>query len=177
MRKVINDLIQRYFELGLITTMLVPIKTGSGQGFVYKEVRARTSLAWEMKDMQTGEYSDKMAVDLIELEKDNLANELFEMTKALIQAEGLTDEHIPGSTKAYLSEEDEVKADKKTGNMGHRDKMMWCIVRLRAMKVISPFIRQYLQPVDDNDGNMIGNKIVPEDQLDKMELEEAESNG
>lgn len=176
MKKEINDLISRYFGLGLITTALVPVKGQSAQqSLVYKEVKMRTSKAWDIKEPTTQEYSDKLAMEMIQSEKMLIANELFELTKAIVLVEGVAEQKVYGDI-VYYGTKDEVMYGRGTTHVGHLEKMMWCIVRLRALKVISPFIRQYLQPVLDNNGNLIGNKIVPEDQLDNVDQEEEEEN-
>lgn len=170
MKKEINSLIERYFELGLITVALVPVKGAQAQSLIYKEVKMRTAKAWDIRDMSTGEFSDDLAKKLLEEEKEIIATELFEMTLAIIRAEDVENDVVYGSV-TYLGPEDEVHFDKKTGTATHLEKMMWSIVRLRKLKIISPFIRQYLQPVLDNQNNLIGNKVVPEEQLDKVDLE------
>jgi len=176
MKKEINDLIRRYFELGLITVVLVPVRgPSSTQSLVYKEVRMRTAKAWGIKDIGTGEYSDELTKVLLDSEKEIVANELYEMTLAIIRAEDCEDDVVYG-TETYLSVADDVKFNKKTGSATHLDKMMWSIVRLRKLKIISPFIRQYLQPIQDNNDNLMGNKVVPEEHLDNLDIEDKDDD-
>lgn len=175
MKAIIEELIKRYFELSLITTVMIPEKRGMGSSRAgssmvrYHKVKVRAAKAWDVKDPTTSQYSDVLVEDLNDAEKEAISQQLFVITKAMIIADNKQEEMLTALKEKYLNYECKTFNEKPED---HLKIMEWCLIRLRAMGVISPFITMRLQPVYDNDDSFIGNKVVADEDTDDENEEE-----
>lgn len=175
MKEIVDKLINEYYEPGLITTVMIPMKGAGGKDgkLIYKEARMRTAKAWDVKDEETGEFSDDNVVNMIEKIRKEKAEQLYQITVSIIKSQNVqTQEVINGEKYLAKSEENKIKG------LEHPQKMAWCLLRLNKLGVVSFFIEQFMQQINDKDGDPIGWKIVQAESItgSKKDLDEDDNS-
>ena len=148
LNKIIEELITRYYEIGLITTQLIPIKQKDGSSIIQKE-RTRTAKAFDMRNT-TGQLDDNMQEDFNEAERQRIADQLWDITWEILESKPEKKVGLVKTSDTNLKE--------------NNTKIRWCIKVLTALQIISPFPRIFYSPLEDKEGINLGVKQVPEEE-------------
>ncbi|MAH50110.1 hypothetical protein CMI37_30095 [Candidatus Pacearchaeota archaeon] len=162
MKKTITELIRKYNDLGLVTP--VTYMTQRGQVRSITKHLQRSAVLWDCIDRLSNKPSDSMAELIIRKEKMMVSRLLYKMTKKILVNNGLAKELKPDV------EEEEFMKD-------HEGMFEYCIEKLLALRIITPFLRAYYSPLEDEEGVLFGAKQVAEEDVEKGDSEQFDEEG